>query len=161
LAKGTNYETLSYAVFANLLSLHPSQISSSAPCSQTPSVCVLHLMSETKFCTRTQPQAKLLFFFCFFLYFNFYNFRQQMRRQQVLNWIVVRISRIQSALNFLMNQILIYYYGSHIFNLCHNFKWSVSCLYVIILPCILVMKHRHILSFLCIYFWTSHIISVS
>jgi hypothetical protein len=32
------------------------------------------------------------------------------------------------------------------------FKGSVSYLYVMILPCILVMRHQQIHSFLCIYF---------
>jgi hypothetical protein len=36
--------------------------------------------------------------------------------------------------------------------LCHIFKGSNSCPYVMILPCILVMRQQHILSFLCIYF---------
>jgi hypothetical protein len=59
--KGKNYETPHYAVFPNLLSsLHlPSvQIFSSAPCSQTPSVCDLPLKLETKFHTHTERQAK-------------------------------------------------------------------------------------------------------
>jgi hypothetical protein len=42
LARSTSYELTHYAIFSTLLSLHLSsdQIFSSAPCSQTPSVCV-------------------------------------------------------------------------------------------------------------------------
>jgi hypothetical protein len=61
LVKSTSYEDPYYAVLANLPSPHqPSvQIFSSAPCSKTHSVCVHPLVSETKFDTHTEPQAKL------------------------------------------------------------------------------------------------------
>jgi hypothetical protein len=60
---GEEYKSRSprYAILSILPSPQPSsvQISSSAPCSQTPSVYVHPLMSETKFHTHTEPQAKL------------------------------------------------------------------------------------------------------
>jgi hypothetical protein len=47
--------------------LHPClvKIFPSAPCSQTPSVYVPSLMSQTKFQTHTEPQAKYAYFFHF------------------------------------------------------------------------------------------------
>jgi hypothetical protein len=61
LANNTSYEPPHYAVFSNLPSLHISSVQtfSSTPCSQTPSIYVLSLMSEIKFHTSIEPQAKL------------------------------------------------------------------------------------------------------
>jgi hypothetical protein len=54
------------------------------------------------------------------------------------------IIQIHSALNFLMNQILICYCHSQIFELCHIFKGAIIYLHVMILPCILVMRPTYI-----------------
>jgi hypothetical protein len=52
--------------------------------------------------------------------------------------MVASFTRVQSPLNFLLNQVLIYY--------SHIFKTSVTYLYVMILPCILVTREQHILT---------------
>jgi hypothetical protein len=85
--------------FSNLPSLHPSsfKIFSSAPFSQTPSVCVPSTVSEPNLTPIQNHRQNYSF-----VYFNFYVFRQQMKR-----WKVANITWIRSSLNSLLNHTCI------------------------------------------------------
>jgi hypothetical protein len=78
--------------------------------------------------------------------------RQQMERDNKdLNRIVADIPHIYSALQFFMRTILICYVSlPNTWTLRHS-EEEISCLYVVILSCILYTTHKHLLSLLCAY----------
>jgi hypothetical protein len=65
--------------------------------------------------------------------------------------MLASITQIEYVPSFLVNQILICYCHSQIFELYLIFKCSITSLYVMILFCILVTAYQHILSSICIY----------
>jgi hypothetical protein len=99
-------------------------------------------MSETNVHTHAEPQAKLQF--CVLSFLRLY-IADDMTKVSGPN--VARITRIQSSLNFVLNQIFICYCRSQLFELCHIFKTSVSYLCIMIFLCIPITRHQLILSF--------------
>jgi hypothetical protein len=55
------------------------------------------------------------------------------------------IIRIKSALNFYVSEILLSYCRFQLLKLCHILKRPIIYLYIMILCCILVTRHQHIL----------------
>jgi hypothetical protein len=106
--KSTNYEVPHHAILSFFLLVPLSQIKifSSALCFQTPSTYILPLGLHTKCYTHINKRWNYSF-----VHFNHCILRQELRRQQILKWIIVSmsISRIYSTLNIFLNVILICY----------------------------------------------------
>jgi hypothetical protein len=64
--------------------------------------------------------------------------------------MIASITRVESGINVLTIQILICYCRSQISELRHILKVSITYIYVVILPWILVKRRQHILRFLCV-----------
>jgi hypothetical protein len=120
---------------------HGVRIFSLAPCSQSPSVYVPSIMSETKFHTHTEPQAKLLVYFC---NSNFYVFRHQTKRQKVLDWIALpefNLLLISSCIKIWFVNVVHRYLSCDIFSkdllaifmswFCPAFCWRDSNIYLV------------------------------
>jgi len=73
------------------------------------------------------------------------------RRWGILYYMVASVPGICYAPNFFMNVILFRCSYSQVFELCYIFKWYVSCLYTMVLSCILI-RDEHKLSLLCVCF---------
>jgi len=69
---------------------------------------------------------------------NLYIFGEQTGKHKVLYRMIVGGPWLQSALDFFMNGILICYGCSQISVMFHYFKGFITCLYVVILSCMLV-----------------------
>jgi hypothetical protein len=103
LTKSTSYVAPVYAVFSNLPSLHLSSVKYSPqhPVRKHPQSMFLPQCQRPSYTPMQNHRQNYSF-----LYSNFYIFRQQMRGQKVLDWMVASIIQIQSPLNFLLNQVL-------------------------------------------------------
>jgi hypothetical protein len=142
MAKSTNHN----AVFSTLPSLHLSSVQIfSAPSSQTLSVYFPPTMTETKFCTHTGPWAKHYSL----VYSNSYIFRQQARKQKVLDslaspkfsllliytwikfWFVIVIPKYLNCDTFSNGLFAIF-----MSRFCPTFWWWDNNIYLIFPTCI-------------------------
>ena len=78
-------------------------------------------------------------------YLNLCTFGEQTGTLKILHWMTASIPWLQSALNFIMNGILIWHGCFQISGLSHPFRGFIIYLNVVILSCILVLGHDHIL----------------
>jgi hypothetical protein len=132
-----------------ILSLHLSlvQIFSSVPCSQTP-----YVRDQVSHPYRTTGKISI----SYIPIFMFFNSRREDKK--VLESMVTSITQIHSLLNNNFDLLLSF---PNIWTVPHFQSISVGYLYIMILPCILVMRQQHTLNLLCIYFYTNLLTSIN
>jgi hypothetical protein len=86
------------------------------------------------------------------VYLSLYIFGQQIGRQKILHRIIARFPWLRSALKFFMTGILIRYCCSRTSELFHTCEGFITYMYIVILYCMLVSRHDHVLSSISIYF---------
>jgi hypothetical protein len=72
-------------------------------------------------------------------------------KTKILNLMIAIIPLLQSALNFFLKRIFICSSCSKIFLMLHPINVFIVYIYVLILRCILISRHDHILSFIGFY----------
>jgi len=83
-----------------------------------------------------------------YVYLNLHIFGSHTGRQKIVQQMIANIP----WLNFFKNGILICLGCSQTCELFQTFKWFPTCLYGVILYCILISRHDHVLNFLSIIF---------
>jgi hypothetical protein len=124
-----------YAILSSLRSLRASQarIFSSAPCSETSSICVLPLMWESRFHTHFRKMETYSF-----AYVNIYVLNSRTKEK----WFWTARQYAFRDVNFL-NATLSCHHRSQVSELCHIFSGFISYLYIMSFTCGLVTRHEH------------------
>jgi hypothetical protein len=142
LGREYSFEAPHYAVLSNLLSFYPSSIQIfSTPSSRTASVYVPSLMSETTFHTYKTTGTIIVLHILIFMFLDSRWEDKRFRTEWLQALPEYSLLLISSWIKFWLVTVVAKYLN------CRMFKGSVSYIYVMILPCVQVRRHQHILIF--------------